>query len=225
MEVSEIFKIFISTGPSALVYSFICMIMVKYAKIPFKNITDKCVKEDTKYKLNKLIIFLPFIFSIGLAYFDKYIFNPAISNEQVFALSATIGSTAILIYNILSKAYNRKTEFDDTEAGSAIYQAMIMQLGTRSQALAMLQTIAKITDMNCDTALSDIKNILTGIIPSDTIDFFAKKIHDYFKSKITPDIVIPVDDSLLNAKIDEVKKSIIVAQGVLSELENTVTKP
>jgi len=225
MEVSEIFRIFISTGPAALVYSFICMIMVKYAKIPFKNITEKCKKEDTKYKLNKLIIFLPFGFGIGLAYFDKYVFSSNLTNEQVFTLGATIGSTAILIYNIIEKSYNRKTEFDDTEAGTAIYQAMIMQLGARAQALAILRTVAKITDINCDTALRDIKQILSGIISADTIDFFANKLHDYFKNKIKPDIVIPVDDSSLNAKIDEVKKSIIVAQGVLSELEQTVTKP
>jgi len=182
---SGIFKILISVGTPTLIYSFICMIMVKYTKIPFKIITEKCVKEDTKYKLNKLIIFLPFGFGIGLAYFHKYVFNSDITNEQVFTLGATIGSTAILIYNIIEKSYNRKTEFDDTEAGTAIYQAMIMQLGTRDKALALLQTVAQVVGNNKnENQLEDIKIILSGIIPDNTIDFFALQLYNYFEGKI-----------------------------------------
>ena len=182
---SGIFKILISVGTPTLIYSFICMVMVKFTKIPFKNITEKCKKEDTKYKLNKLIIFLPFIFGVGLAYFDRYVFSSNLTNEQVFTLGATIGSTAILIYNIIEKSYNRKTEFDDTEAGTAIYQAMIMQLGTRDKALALLQTVAQVVGNNKnENQLEEIKVILSGIIPDNTIDFFALQLYNYFKGKI-----------------------------------------
>lgn len=181
----EIIKLLLKS-PIVLLIAIATWLLTYVFKYPIKKLTYK-IKDDTKRKqVNKLILLLPFIIAFTIVFVRNGILTKAwlkgIQNMLLTSFSSSV--VAITIYNIFEGIRGKKTEYETTEEGKALYNLLIVYAKDKDKAKLLLDQ-CKDNYLNGDATISEtVKGFLPKDINQEVVIAITSSIEKYLKEKI-----------------------------------------
>ena len=189
----EIIKLVLAS-PIVLGVAVATWLLTYLIKYPIKKATSK-IRNDTKRKqVNKLILLLPFIIACILI----FVYNGLITKQwftglEDMAVQAFSSSVlAITIYNIFEGVRGKKTEYETTEDGKALYNLLIVYAKDKDKVKLLLDQ-CKNNYLNGDATISEtVKGFLPKDVDQDTILAITNGIEKYLKDKLKNNLKLEV---------------------------------
>lgn len=181
----EIIKLVFSS-PIILGIAVATWLLTYVVKYPFKKWTYKIKNEVKRKQVNKLILLLPFIIACILIFLHNGITTKewlvGIENLALQAFSSSV--LAITIYNIFEGVRGKKTEYETTEDGKALYNLLIIYAKDKDKVKLLLDQ-CKDNYLNGDATISEtVKGFLPKEIDADAILAITKGIENYLKETL-----------------------------------------
>jgi len=151
-------------------------------KIPIKKITA-AAKDDKKRKLyNKWILLIPFILALTVYYvyygltFKIWV---KVDYELILSSAFSIAVLAITIYNVFEGLRGKKTEYETTIDGQALYNLLLIYTKDKNKVKLLLEQ-CKENYSNASFEISDtVKGWLPGYVDDDVVNTIVKSIKLY----------------------------------------------
>jgi len=181
----EIIKLLLKS-PIVLLIAIATWLLTYVFKYPIKKLTYK-IKDDTKRKqINKLILLLPFIIAFAIVFVRNGILTKSwlkgIQNMLLTSFSSSV--VAITIYNIFEGIRGKKTEYETTEEGKAIYNLLLVYARDKEKVKLLLNQ-CKENYFNGDATITEtVKGFLPKNINQEVVIAITSSIEKYLKEKI-----------------------------------------
>lgn len=189
----EIIKLVLAS-PIVLGVAVATWLLTYLIKYPIKKATSK-IRNDTKRKqVNKLILLLPFIIACILI----FVYNGLTTKQWLLGIEDMLlkafssSVLAITIYNIFEGIRGKKTEYETTEDGKALYNLLIVYAKDKDKVRLLLDQ-CKNNYLNGDATISEtVKGFLPKNVDQDAILAITKGIEKYLKDKLKNNLKLEV---------------------------------
>src|SRR5690554_6116439 len=114
--------------PIVLLIAIATWILTYIVKYPIKLLTKKIKDEALRKRVNKVIVLLPFIIAFAIVFVRNGILTKEWLKdiENLIAIAISSAVVAITIYNFFEGVRGKKTEYETTEEGKAIYNLLLV---------------------------------------------------------------------------------------------------
>lgn len=172
------------TEPFVFIALAIAVWLLTYlVKKPIKAHTKK-IKDTQKQKLaNKWILLIPFV----LALIIFYLYNGIVTKvwtkdlELVFSSAFSIAAMSITIYNVFEGIKGKKTEYETTADGVALYNLLLVYAKDKNKVKLLLDQCRE-NFTNHEYEISDtVKGWLPANVDADVINTIVKSIQIYLE--------------------------------------------
>lgn len=180
------------TEPFVFIALAIAVWLLTYLiKKPIKNHT-KQIKDPQKQKLaNKWILLIPFF----LAAIIFYIYNGLTTKvwtkdlELIFSSAFSIAVMAITIYNVFEGIKGKKTEYETSVDGVALYNLLLIYAKDKNKVKLLLDQ-CRDNFTNQEYEISDtVKGWLPANVDADVINTIVKSIKTYLEKAKKEEVV------------------------------------
>jgi len=174
------------TQPFIFIAFAIAVWLLTYiVKMPIKKITNK-IKDEKKKKLyNKWILLIPFILAL-IIFYVYYGLTTKLwlkgDYELILSSAFSIAVLSITIYNVFEGLKGKKTEYETTEDGQALYNLLLIYTKDKNKVKLLLEQ-CKENYNNASFEISDtVKGWLPGYVDDDVVNTIVKAIKNYLDS-------------------------------------------
>lgn len=179
------------TEPFVFIALAVAVWLLTYiVKKPIKNYTA-LIKDETKKKLaNKWILLIPFV----LAFIVYYIYNGITTKvwtkgfEGILGAAFSIAVLSITIYNVFEGLKGKKTEYEITQDGLALYNLLLVYTKDKNKVKLLLDQ-CKDNFYHHDFEISDtVKGWLPATVDEDVVNTIVKSIKVYLENQVKEEI-------------------------------------
>lgn len=161
-------------------------ILTYFVKKPVKALTKK-IKDEQKRKIcNKWILLIPFVLALIIYFVYHGITTKKWLSDYELILSSafSIAVLAITIYNVFEGIKGKKTEYETTDDGVALYNLLMIYAKDKQKVKLLLDQCKA----NLFKGVYTVADTVKGFLPEDTdpavIDTITKTIEMYLNNVI-----------------------------------------
>lgn len=153
------------------------------AKRPIKKITSLAKNEEKRKLYNKWILLIPFVLAV-IVYYVYYGLTTKtwikVNYELILSSAFSIAVLSITIYNVFEGIKGKKSEYETTEAGQALYNLLMVYAKDKNKVKLLLQQCEE----NYYKGSFDISETVKGWLPKevdeDVVNAIVRGIKMYF---------------------------------------------
>jgi len=167
-----------------LVFGIAVWLLTYLLKKPIKNSTSKIKNEQRRKKINKWILLIPFFLGLVIAFIYNGIETKTwLSNyDKIVTNAFKIAAIAIVLYNFVEGLRGKKTEYELTEDGRALYELIKIYAKDTSKVKILLDQCKDNWFNKAFSIAETVKGFLPGDVDPDVINTVVKSIERYFRT-------------------------------------------
>jgi len=171
------------TEPLIFVGLAILVWLLTYAiKRPIKKATS-LVKDEKKRKLyNKWILLIPFVLAVILYYIYYGLTTKIwikVDIQLILSSGFSIAVLSITIYNVFEGIKERKTEYETTEDGIALYNLLMVYAKDKTKVKLLLEQCEENYYKGSFDISDTVKGWLPAFVDQDVVNTIVKAIKSY----------------------------------------------
>ena len=161
-------------------------ILTYIVKKPIKNMTSKIKNEQKRKLCNKWVLLIPFVLALAL-YFVYHGITTKMwlaDYELILSSAFSIAVLSITIYNVFEGIKGKKTEYETTDDGVALYNLLMIYAKDKEKVKLLLDQCKA----NLFKGFYSVADTVKGFLPEDTdpavIDTITKTIEKYLNKVV-----------------------------------------